>query len=874
MKAYYRYWGKAGHGDAGYHLLPYHCLDVAAVADEWWSQSPVLRQQFSHVTTLPEQQTKAWLLFFVALHDLGKFDVRFQLKARQTALHLWPEFTQTDENPCTTYYHGNYSLYWLFHDLSPRFQWDEEWGDDELWDDAWEPWIAAVAGHHGRIPPFLDGTPPGCSPAILEHDRNARLAFIDAIAALFLNPAGLSLDDTPPAIDQDFLAGFCAVSDWLGSMESNAAGELRFSYVEQAMDLSAYFVMRRSVAEQVLKESGLIHHVSSAGGMTALFPHYEPRQVQTLVDRMPLQSGLTIIEAPTGSGKTEAALAYASRLLAEGVAESIIFALPTQATANAMFDRLLQVTATLYHDSNLLLAHGKAKFNEQFMNLKAIAFKRNAQDSTYETEASVQCSQWLSQSRKRVFLGQVGVCTIDQVLISVLPVKHKFVRSFGLGKSILIVDEVHAYDSYMYGLLEGVLKKQKHMHGSAILLSATLPHHQKSNLVAAWGGRPEENEQGEAYPLVTHMAQAISSLELSDHEQFLLQQSAKQVYINSVISPGMQFSDAILDQVLDAASMGANVVLICNLVADAQHTAVRLRERGSMVVDLFHSRYRFCDRRDKETAVLQGYGKGEQRKSGGILVATQVVEQSLDLDFDWMLTQLCPMDLLFQRLGRLHRHDRVRPQGFEEPRCSVIVPTNHDYDLHKLIYGNKDAPNARVLWRTETLLQQHPVLTFPDVYRPLIELVYQEDAWIDEPEQVQQEYEQFVACELATRCTSLQLVNSQTHFDDSDAKTTLLTRDGEMSLNVLPVIGTGKGKTFLNGQCLAALDEWLLPEALSMNTIPVPASWQRKGLPAMKEGIVWLPMEKDYNNGWQCTTGDIRWVYNIAEGLKMLEGQQ
>jgi CRISPR-associated endonuclease/helicase Cas3 len=872
MKAYYRYWGKAGKEDGSYHLLPYHCLDVAAVAAEWWSQSSVIRQQCMYITTLSEQQTKAWLLFFITLHDLGKFDVRFQLKSSQTALNLWSGFALADESQCTTYYHGNYSLYWLFHDLDPRFQWDDEWGDAELWD-AWESWIAAVAGHHGRIPQ-LDGTPPNCAPATLEHDRNARLAFVDAIAALFLTPVGLSLEDMPPAIDQGFLAGFCAVSDWLGSMESNAAGELRFSYVEQSLDLSEYFATRRSIAKQILKESGLIQSAVSAGGMTTLFPRYKPRQVQTLVDRMPLQSGLTIIEAPTGSGKTEAALAYASRLLAEGVAEGIIFALPTQATANAMFDRLLQVTTTLYHDGNLLLAHGKAKFNEQFMNLKAIAYKRNLQDLTYETEASVQCSQWLSQSRKRVFLGQVGVCTIDQVLISVLPVKHNFVRSFGLAKSILIVDEVHAYDSYMYGLLESVLKKQKQVFGSAILLSATLPHYQKNNLIAAWGGRLKENEQGEAYPLVTHMAQAMSSFELPNDEQRMLQQSAKSVYIDSVSSPDMQFSDATLDRVLDAANMGANVVLICNLVADAQHTAVRLRERGSTVVDLFHSRYRFCDRRDKETSVLQAYGKGEQRKSGGILVATQVVEQSLDLDFDWMLTQLCPMDLLFQRLGRLHRHDRVRPQGFEEPRCSVIVPINHDYDLHKLIYGNKDAPNARVLWRTETLLQQHPVLTFPDVYRPLIELVYQEDAWIDEPEQVQQEYDRFVACEQATRYTSLRLANSQTHFDDSDAKTATLTRDGEMSLNVLPVIDTGKEKTFLDGQCIAALDEWLLAEALSMNTIPVPASWQRKGLPAMEEGIVWLPMEKDHEGSWKSTTGKTLLVYSLTEGLRMLEGHR
>jgi len=484
----------------------------------------------------------------------------------------------------------------------------------------------------------------------------------------------------------------------------------------------------------------------------------------------------------------------------------------------------------------------------------------------------VQCSEWLSQSRKRVFLGQVGVCTVDQVLISVLPVKHKFVRSFGLGKSVLIVDEVHAYDSYMYGLLEGVLKKQKQMHGSAILLSATLPHHQKKSLASAWGGMLEMAEDEEPYPLMTHVVQKKSTFfQLSKHEQESLEQTARQVDIDVVESSDMQFDDGLLDQVVQAAMVGANVVLICNLVADAQNTAMRLREFGEVTVDLFHSRFRFCDRRDKETTVLNDYGKGDHRKQGGILVATQVVEQSLDLDFDWMLTQLCPMDLLFQRFGRLHRHERLRPNGFESPRCSVIVPVDQDYALHKLIYGNRDAPNARVLWRTETLLRQHSLLRFPDVYRPLIERVYQDEVWADEPESIQDEYERFESCEIATRATSLQLMNSHPNFEDSDSRVALLTRDGEMSLNVVPVAGQGKQRTLLDGQRVSAIDDWKLLEALSMNTVPVPASWKRKGLPQEKEGIVWLPMEKQEDQSWLYVNDKIALTYTVERGLERMD---
>jgi CRISPR-associated endonuclease/helicase Cas3 len=202
-----------------------------------------------------------------------------------------------------------------------------------------------------------------------------------------------------------------------------------------------------------------------------------------------------------GSGKTEAALAYASCLLAAGLAESVIFALPTQATANVMLARLEQVAGILFPEAaNVVLAHGKRNYNPHFNTLKQQAKHATAQG---KESATVHCAEWLAQSRKRVFLGQVGVCTVDQVLLSVLPVKHAFVRSFGLGKSVLIVDEVHAYDSYMYGLLAEVLQRQREAGGSAILLSATLPYHQRQMLAQSWGG---DVEQTTDYPLITQIS--------------------------------------------------------------------------------------------------------------------------------------------------------------------------------------------------------------------------------------------------------------------------------------------------------------------------------------------------------------------------------
>jgi len=871
---YFRYWGKAKTDDESgpaFHLLPFHCLDVAAVGYTWWCKSGTVRNRFTTLSGQSEAETYAWVMFFIALHDLGKFDVRFQLKASDIARELWPGFSNADASQSAGYWHGNYSSFWLFHDLAPRFGWDDDFGDEELWD-AWRPWIFAVAGHHGVIPTFNDGIRKRyADEQVIKHDRDARLRFVAAMEALFLHPAGLSLEHKPPVCDQNFLAGFCSVCDWLGSAEANGAGEMRFSYRCDNVELKEYFLSRLPIAEHVLDESGLLGTVKSAGGMAALFPDKTPRQIQTLVDEIPQHPGLTIIEAPTGSGKTEAALAYASRLLAEGVAESVIFALPTQATSNAIFDRLESVTERLFGSANMLLAHGKAKFNERLINLKNAYRMKSPQDRKNETEAQVQCSEWLGQSRKRVFLGQMGVCTIDQVLVSVLPVKHKFVRSFGLGKSILIVDEVHAYDSYMYGLLQEVLRRQRQMHGSAILLSATLPGYQKEALVAAWGGSLDCHNQDAPYPLISHCSGSHPvAFALSEREQKDLHASARTVHVDVTEHGDMQFNDEMLERVIQAASAGANVAVICNLVTDAQATARRLRNMGADRVDLFHSRFRFADRQDKEQSVLNGYGKGADRRKGGILVATQVVEQSLDLDFDWMLTQLCPMDSLFQRFGRLHRHQRERPAGFEQPECTIVVPANQDYGVHALIYGGQDAPNTCILWRTEQRLREKRTLRFPEAYRPEIERVYQEDAWENEPEDVQKARERYVQAQQGAHFVARQLVNSDTHFEDSDSRVALLTRDGEMSLNVVPVIESGGKRALLDGSVMAEIEEWKLAETLSMNTVPVPASW-RRFLPQERDGLIWLPMVRGKGGSWKYADGDMLLMYSVENGLERKE---
>ena len=349
----------------------------------------------------------------------------------------------------------------------------------------------------------------------------------------------------------------------------------------------------------------------------------------------------------------------------------------------------------------MVLAHGKRGFNEAFQRLVDSGQKDNR---PRQKEASVQCAAWLANSRKRVFLGQIGVCTVDQVLLSVLPVRHKFVRGFGLNKSVLIVDEVHAYDAYMHGLLGEVLRRQKATGGSAILLSATLPAGVRAKLLEAWESSGVDDAP---YPALWHATQGAAACATVPDEH---RPERREVITECLKLPGAFPNDDVIERIIAAAESGARVAVVMNLVDDAQRLARLLRDKTTVDVDVFHARYRFMDRQTKEKATIDYYGRNAVRDKGRIIVATQVVEQSLDLDFDWMLTQICPVDLLFQRLGRLHRHQREhRPAGFELPRCTVLSVEGEDYGLHKLIYGN-----TRVLWRTERLLAGADMIVFPE----------------------------------------------------------------------------------------------------------------------------------------------------------------
>lgn len=859
-----RYWGKAAPGYPGepkWHLLIYHCLDVAAVGAVWWDRNPALQASFERAfpkSTAPAH-LRAWMLFFVALHDLGKFDLRFQLKAPQAQAAAWRQMERDRDHGVSSdvirhFDHGHAGMVWAWRELP-------DWTGSDGWQvsECWRNWLAAVTGHHGDYPdPGGEGIHTiEADDQIVEHDRAARRAWVMELEQLFLHPAGLSLRELPPDCSlpaQALLAGFCAVCDWIGSN----AGE--FEYRDPGEPLPEYFSKRCAQIEsrKLLEGLGLFATSKSYAGVSALLGSGEsPRGVQTEIDALPVTAGLTLIEAPTGSGKTEAALAHAWRLLDAGMADSIVFALPTQATADAMLARIQAFAGHAYGRANVVLAHGKRDLSKAFSELVERGQRPTAQG---KVEASVQCADWLANSRKLVFLGQIGVCTVDQVLLSVLPVRHKFMRGFGLNKAVLIVDEVHAYDAYMYGLLGEVLKSQKASGGSAILLSATLPSGLRNKLLGAWDAL---GPQEAPYPAIWHTAGGtIEPRTVADAER----PPCREVGVECLKLADAYPDDALLDRVIAAAESGALVGIVVNLVDDAQRLARDLRRRTAMEVDIFHARYRFTDRQRKEQAVREHYGREAPRGQGRILVATQVIEQSLDLDFDWLLTHICPVDLLFQRMGRLHRHARpTRPPGFEVPRCTVMTVAQQDYGTFELIYGN-----ARVLWRTQQLLEQADSLIFPDVYRDWIERVYQREDWDAEPERIALAHDAFRSVQIGREKDAQRLCTmSVSSFRDEDDRVTGLTRDDEMSLSVLPFMADGR---LLDGQRLEEIAASDLAEVVNLNVVPCPASWKNRlqDCAVQKEGplasLRQLMMSELLSGVWRSRNGAL--TYTKDYGLE------
>lgn len=438
-------------------------------------------------------------------------------------------------------------------------------------------------------------------------------------------------------------------------------------------------------------------------------------------------SGIYIIEAPMGLGKTEAALALSEILAARAGAGGMFFGMPTQATSNGIFPRLEKWAGGLAEDEQTLLAiklaHGNAALNEDYRELFTGHSNLNI-----ESDSGLIVHDWFS-GRKQTLLSDFVIGTVDQLLMAALKQKHVMLKHFGLSGKVVVVDECHAYDAYMSQYLDMAIKWLGIYKVPVIILSATLPEKRRAELIEAYTDSEKHRakhteahvdkttadeawKHSLAYPLLTYTENnAVKQKALAfDGEN-------KEVSVRRIIR------DEVAATAGYAVERGGCVGVIVNTVRKAQEIAAELQSAFPKAeVIIMHAQFIMTDRAKREEQILKRVGKHSTPESrrGLIIVGTQVLEQSLDLDFDLMITELCPMDLLLQRTGRLHRHNRVRPQGLETASCFVLDETDDSFDSGSAaIYGEW------LLMRTRALLPNK--LTIPSDIPLLVQRVYDEN---------------------------------------------------------------------------------------------------------------------------------------------------
>ena len=446
---------------------------------------------------------------------------------------------------------------------------------------------------------------------------------------------------------------------------------------------------------------------------------FAPRNVQRVFSEVIAgctQPGIFVLEAPMGVGKTEAALVAAEQLAYKTDRAGLFFGLPTQATSNGIFPRIKKWLSNIYNENgdpiHLRLVHGKAYLNEEYTNLtqaSQIGIDENAEGDF----SGFELNPWFA-GRKTTILDDFLVGTVDQFLLAALKQRHLALRHLGFSKKVVVIDEVHAYDTYMSQYLQEALTWMGAYGVPVILLSATLPKSTRTQLVKSYmkgrGVRLKESVDSDHYPLITF----TDGNQLQTYDRFERSES-KKIRIEKINE------NEIRILVRDLISKGGNIGIVVNTVKKAQVLAKALAaDFGEECIELLHSAFIASERSRKEEALLKMIGNGEDVKRPGkkIVIGTQVIEQSLDIDFDVMLSELCPMDLLIQRLGRLHRHQRTRPAAHQEP---VLYVFGTDGDL---IFdsGSKAVYGGYLLTRTQYYLPDSIVL--PDHISPLVEMTY------------------------------------------------------------------------------------------------------------------------------------------------------
>lgn len=501
------------------------------------------------------------------------------------------------------------------------------------------------------------------------------------------------------------LMGLVILADWLVSSEIFE----KFAATETP-SLSDI----RAAAERTVENCGLVSgtKLPSYDDFCELWPEISREGMRPLQKECAgmdyHDTSLCLLEAPMGEGKTEAALYAVSRMMETRGKDGFYVALPTSATSNQMHARV----------NELFQRHGLAP--SRLLHSMAWLVDAQAQQhhaSLGDDDDRQSLAQWLIPLR-RGLLSQYAVGTVDQAMMSVMQIKYGVLRLLGLTDKILVVDEIHAYDAYMNQIIERLVEWCRALGIPVVLLSATLPLAKKRKLLAAAGAL--EYEPSADYPLVTSV-RSDGTVTERPVEAFI------QRRYRFTLRPVMNDHEAVASLAVDKVRNGGCLCLLMDTVKGAQALYPLLKEKATADTELivFHARFTAERRQQIESECIAKFGRnaGANRPQKAILLCTQVVEQSLDVDFDFMMTEIAPIDLLLQRAGRVFRHDGTpRPDGCVRPEIDVLVPPKHNFAAIEKIYYHI------LLERTEKYLATHNVIAVPEEMRQCVEEVYSEQS--------------------------------------------------------------------------------------------------------------------------------------------------
>ncbi|MBI5641766.1 MAG: CRISPR-associated helicase Cas3' [Nitrospirae bacterium] len=798
------FWAKTTSDDNPGISVYEHMLNVGCVARCISDINPSLIERFQLRTNV--------VASLAALHDIGKIAPGFQRK-------------------CPAWINEN-----NLSEIDRKFRWDVMERDHGKISHATiqdflskigvssesAQYLAAILGaHHGRIKYYPN--PRGYRiGTISENDsgidwESERQKCAEQLWNVLKGENADALTEESPAIW--WLAGLTSVADWIGS------DERFFSPVRRSGEEDKDALARNALESIGFRKVEIIQNLS----FHDLFHEKEkpdslwiPNDMQKKTIAMVGGPGVYVLEAPMGMGKTEAALWAAYNLMSAGKAIGIYFALPTQATSNRMHLRMNEFVERIAPNANASrLIHGNSWLKDKTVALEPAA----SSDDNEEGDARAG-RDWFS-SAKRALIAPFGVGTIDQALLGVVAAKHFFVRHFALAGKVVILDEVHSYDLYTGTLIDKLITTLEGLGCTVIVLSATLTGKRLGAIVSL----PDDMSGNDhlPYPLITGRYEGLELAPVTAE-----QPNSLKIKVDFISKPRAS------EEAIMLARKGGSVLWVCNTVDEAQKQYRAFKElvKEDIPVGLLHSRFPFWRREEIEDEWMKRFGKSGETRGRSILVSTQIVEQSVDLDADLMITELAPTDMLLQRLGRLWRHDRGQRRPVDTARLCIIKEEKSLDEFRdmkpkeiKAALGSKSnvyAPYALLrtleIWEAipQTEGNQTRIIEIPLQIRTLIESTYKDR---DAPPSWQELYNEWFGTDSAKKMQAQMNTNIwQLALEDTEGNQTRINERPTISVVLCKNIQKNKALFIDNTQADIGGDSFILKtaQAIHSNIVKVP----------------------------------------------------